>query len=378
MANRKLRIALFFSSNPASTGGVQEHVLFLSQELRKRGHSVTIFGPAGKKGYYQDYKPVGYTIQVPLPNGNWASVQMKTAFTDIAKLIPVDKFDILHIHEPYIPFLAWEIIDKVALPKVSTFHSAWDDNSSVATISSIIPLFKDRFSTSNRAAIFVSSITKKRWEGLCSRHVRKYIIPNAVDHDHFYPVEPAKHDRIKFLFLGRVVQRKGIHYLLRAFRNLLKERRDIELDIVGGGAETESTAAYIKNNRLESNVRFHGEIFGLKRVSYFQTADIFCAPYVDEASPLTIIEAMSCGCTIVGFENESVKESLRRYPGRHLLVPQKNVAALTAALRTAAEDSRLRQQTRLWCIEESTKYAWDRVARETEKVYLDILTNKDA
>jgi hypothetical protein len=67
MRSRKnLRIAMFFSSNPSSTGGVQEHVLYLSRQLRKMGHSVTIFGPEGKSSMYQDYRTIGYTIQLPL------------------------------------------------------------------------------------------------------------------------------------------------------------------------------------------------------------------------------------------------------------------------------------------------------------------------
>lgn len=378
MAKRSLRIALFFSSNPTNTGGVQEHVLFLSEQLRKRGHSVTIFGPEGKCDHYKDYRSVGYTIQVPLPNGNWASVQMATAFSDVTKLIPARNFDILHIHEPYIPFLAWDVIDKINLPKVSTFHSAWDDNSAVGAISSVIPLFKERFSSKTAAAIFVSDITRKRWDDLCSRKVMKFVIPNAVDHDHFYPLIHRNSRRIKLLFLGRVVQRKGIHYLLRSVKNLLKEYPDVDLDIVGGGAEVDNTVAFIKRNRLEKNIHYRGEIFGLKRVSYFQRADLFCAPYFDEASPLTIIEAMSCGCPIIGFENESVKESLRHYPDKTLLVEQRNVSALTAALKKAIGDIKLRDKIRSWCISEGAKYSWEKVAEDTERVYLKVLEKKYA
>ena len=121
-----------------------------------------------------------------------------------------------------------------------------------------------------------------------------------------------------------------------------------------------------------------GEVFGNKRIHFFQEAQIFCAPYFDEASPLTILEAMSCGCTIVGFQNEAVKESLREYPNFELLVEQKNTKALAQALTKVLTDSQLRQDVRAWCIGESQKYAWSIVAEQTEKIYLSILKQNHA
>lgn len=367
--SKSLRIAMFFSSNPSSTGGVQEHVMYLSDELRKRGHTVAVFGPEGKSNQYKDYHAVGYTIQVPLPNGNWASVQMSRPFTNVGSIFSEKKFDILHVHEPYIPFLAWQVVEQTQLPKVSTFHSAWDNNSVVNALNNILPMFKDKFSQNMNAAIFVSKITQKRWRGMCHKNVSQHIVYNAVDRDSFSPVARRENGKVKLLFLGRVVARKGIRYLLTAFKTIARDFPHATLEIVGGGAEVENTVNFIRKNGLSRQVSYQGEIFGLKRVPYFQTADIFCAPYFDEASPLTILEAMSCGCTIVGFRNEAVKESLRHYPAGHLLVEQRNTKALATALKRAIRDVELRKNVYGWCLKESKKYSWSQVARDTEKIY---------
>ncbi len=371
MGSRKnLRIAMFFSSNPSSTGGVQEHVLYLSRQLRKMGHAVTIFGPEGKSGMYQGYRTIGYTIQLPLPNGNWASVQMSKPFKDVNDMLNRDSFDVLHIQEPYIPFLAWQLIQQIDMPKVSTFHSAWDNDSVVNAINNVLPMFKEKFSENMQEAIFVSRITKKRWKGLCTKNVSQHVIYNAVDAEAFRPRERRDDGTVRLLFLGRIVARKGVKYLLNAFKAVAPLYPNVRLDIVGGGAEAEYTQQFIKRNGLGKQVAYRGEIFGLKRVPYFQNADIFCAPYFDEANPLTILEAMSCGCTIVGFDNEAMKESLARYPSPELIVKQRDTQALIRALKKAIENAQLRQNTRAWCIRESRKYQWSTVAKETERVYL--------
>lgn len=376
--NRKLRIAMFFSSNPTSAGGVQEHVRYLSEELRKRGHGVTLFGPEGNAKQYINYHAIGYTIQVPLPNGNWTSIQMLKPFSDINKMFSKNKFDILHIQEPYIPILGWQLVDITNIPKVSTFHSAWDDSSIINALNGIVPLFKDKFSEKMGAAIFVSRITQKRWEGLCTKKVSQHIVYNAVDRESFYPIPHKKSKKIKLLFLGRMVQRKGVIYLLEAFRMIAHKFPQAELELVGGGPEVQTTLSFIKNNRLEKQIKYRGEIFGNERIHFFQHADIFCAPYSDEASPLTILEAMSCGCTIVGFQNEAVKESLSSYPNFELMVEQKNTKALAQALSKVISDSALRAHIRKWCIGESKKYAWSIVAEQTEKIYLSILKQNHA
>jgi len=342
--------------------------------LRKRGHKITIYGPSGKTKQYKNYHEIGNTIEVPLPNGNWASVQMLKPFVDLKKIFTRDKFDILHVQEPYIPLLAWSLVEQIKIPKVSTFHSAWDNSSVINTLNSVLPLFKMKFSENMDASIFVSQITQKRWESICTKKVKKYVIYNAVDHNLFFPIKKKKSQTVKLLFLGRIVSRKGILYLLRAFNMIAKELPHVKLDIVGAGAETGNMIRYINRNNLEKQVTYRGEITGAKRVPYFQQADIFCAPYFDEASPLTILEAMSCGCTIVGFQNEAAKESLKLYPHyADLLVEQKNTKELAMALKKTILDQSLRQEIRKWCINESKKYSWDKVAKATEKVYYDVL-----
>ena len=110
---KKLRVAMFIQSQPSAGGGVQEHVYYLSHELRKRGISVEIFGAESTKARYQNFTPIAYAIEVPTLNGNWGYISILKTGIDFQKLISPKKFDIFHIHEPYSPFAPWNLIQNI-------------------------------------------------------------------------------------------------------------------------------------------------------------------------------------------------------------------------------------------------------------------------
>ena len=372
---KKLKIAMFFSSDPSKAGGVQEHVYYLSRELRRLGHQVDIFGPKAKIVIpFENYFPAGHIFQVPIPNGNWANINISiNGEGRIFKIINNDNYDFCHIHEPYIPFLSWQLMKEVRIPKIASFHTAWNDNSAVSFLDSLTPIFKEQFSIYIQGAIFISKIVKKRWQKLCSNKVKTKIIIHGVDHSCFFPVKRKKPGAIELLFLGRLVKRKGLQYLLKSLKKLAEEIDNFKLVIIGDGNERRKFDNYVKRNKLGKKVIFKGEIAGKKRIKYYQKADIFCAPYTDEGFGLTILEAMACGCPIVGFKNRAFKEALGKYPAPELLVKHKDISGLTKALKKAITNEGLRLKLRKWCIKEARKYSWKKNALKTEKFYYEII-----
>ncbi|MBI5127068.1 glycosyltransferase family 4 protein [Candidatus Roizmanbacteria bacterium] len=369
---KRLKIAMFFSSDPSTAGGVQEHILFLTKELRKRGHKITIFGPEKNVLPYINYRVIAKSVILPVPNGNWGNITLEKKDKIISKIIKQGGFDLIHIHEPYIPFINWEIIKDVTLPKVATFHTAWDNDSIVNFINPFISLFKEGFSKSFSGVIFVSKIAKKRWQDLCKKNVIKQVIHNAVDRS-FFPIKKEKTKIVNLLYVGRIVSRKGLQYLLKAFNKIKKDLPKIKLTILGEGPLRESLKEYVRNNSLGRLVDFKGEIIGKEKIRYYQNADIFCAPYSDESFALTVLEAMACGLPIVGFKNEAFKEILKDYPYKQFLVEPKDTGELAKALKKLIYDEKIRSVISSWSIKESKKYSWEKVAEETEKLYFQIL-----
>ena len=371
----KLRIAMFMSSNPVQAGGVQEHVLFLSRELRKNGHTVTIFGPKPKKNIYKNYRAMGEKVYFPLPTGNRGNVHILNNLDHPEKVFTQKRFDIVHIHEPYIPFAAWNVLETARIPKVGTFHTAWDNESVFNILNAFIPLFKDRFSTYTQGAIFVSKITYEKWRSLCDRAMIKGIIPNAVNTAIFEPKDSIN-TTIRLLFVARIVQRKGLHTLLKAVA-LLKERKlNFNLTIIGDGDEKKSDMKYVKEYKLKKYVQFLGEIRGEKRVKYFHESDIFCAPYVNEAASISVLEAISSGLPVVGFKIPIFSDLLKDYPGKELLV-DKTEQALANALEKVIKNHSLIQSIKEWCKAKRETFSWTTVAKQTEDLYYQVLEKNE-
>lgn len=367
---KRLKIAMVFSSDPSKAGGVQEHILYLSKELTKLGHRVDIYGPEKNVYRYKNYHPISKAVILPLPNGNWANITVKNDEKhEVSEIIEKEKFDIIHIHEPYTPFVSWDVYKNTSAKKVATFHTAWNNDSIINLINPFLTLFKETFSTYFKAAIFVSKIGKKRWKDLCEKNVIQKVIYNAVDNTAFRFTKRNKNKMINLLFVGRLVNRKGLVYLLKAIKKIAPKYQNIKLIVIGDGPEKLKSEKYVKNNKLKRYIDFKGEILGKKRISYYKNADIFCAPYTDEAFGITILEAMACGVPIVGFKNESSDEVLNGYPHPELLVKNKIFLELAEALSELITNDKKRKKISSWGVKRANRFSWTKVARETEALY---------
>jgi len=371
---KKLKIAIVFSSDPSQAGGVQEHVYNLTNELAKLGHKINIFGPENNKIPFINYHPIAKAVKLPVPNGNWSNITIKNNEKyKASQILEKEKFHIIHIHEPYIPFVNWDIFGNTSATKVATFHTAWNNDSILNIVNPFLPLLKEIFSSYFKGVIFVSKIVKRRWQYLCKRSVIQKIIHNGIDRTFFRPAKKAKGKIINLLFVGRLVKRKGLIYLLKTLNKIVKDNPNIRLTIVGDGPEKLESEKYVKENNLNKYVRFVGEILGKERINYYQEADIFCAPYIDEAFGITVLEALSCGIPVVGFKNESFLEILKGYPYPELFVDRKNIVKFSKVLKQLINDQQKRKIIGEWGVSRVKDFDWINLAKKTEEFYYQVL-----
>lgn len=371
---KKLKIAIVFSSDPSQAGGVQEHIYNLTNELAKLGHKINIFGPENNKIPFINYHPIAKAIKIPVPNGNWSNITIKNNEKyKASQILEKEKFHIIHIHEPYIPFVNWDIFGNTSATKVATFHTAWNNDSILNIVNPFLPLLKEIFSSYFKGVIFVSKIVKRRWQYLCKRSVIQKIIHNGIDRTFFRPAKKAKGKIMNLLFVGRLVKRKGLIYLLKTLNKIVKDNPNIRLTIVGDGPEKLESEKYVKENNLNKYVRFVGEILGKERINYYQEADIFCAPYIDEAFGITVLEALSCGIPVVGFKNESFLEILKGYPYPELFVDRKNIVKFYKVLKQLINDQQKRKIIGEWGVSRVKDFDWINLAKKTEEFYYQVL-----
>lgn len=377
---KPLRVAMLISADPQAAGGVQNHVLYLTTELEKFGTKVVIFGPqVSEQPLYENYETWCQRLAVPAPNGNWGEITFGNLQTDqTIKLLNSGEFDICHIHSPYLPFANWSVLTQVKIPIVATFHIAWQPDSSLGWFEPLFQPLAGIMSQQVKAVIFVSHQAQKNWQASCSPTMLQEVIVNGVSPE-FTPdpevvFEPEK--PVKLLFLARLVVNKGLGLLIEALALLPKDLA-WELTVVGTGKSLADFKNQVKKLSLGRQVKFVGEVFGMKTIRYFQTHQVFCAPYFDEGgTSLSIIEAMACGLPVVGFENPAFGDVMKNYPNPELFVPIRDVKALATALTKIITQPKLRKSLGEWAAKRAKKFDWTKQAEKTATLYQKILAGK--
>ena len=207
----------------------------------------------------------------------------------------------------------------------------------------------------------------------------KIVIPNGIDLTEFNPqvskIKKFQDGKINILFAGRIEERKGLIYLLKAYRSL--PQSNLRLIIVGDGKLKEECELWTKENNLE-NVHFEGKVSQKKLPSYFTTADIFVSPAIHgESFGIVLVEAMASGTPVVGFANEGYKGLLEGTKGQDFLAPPKNHKTLAKKISKLIENKKLRDEMEEWGIEEAKKYSWEKIAQEVLTFYQLCQKQKD-
>lgn len=147
-----------------------------------------------------------------------------------------------------------------------------------------------------KAFVAVADYIKNGWEELFPFLKEKpvYMIPNGVNINKFKPKNVEKN--IDVLYVGRLIQIKGVKTLIDALKIVRKEKEDLRTVIAGEGPEKNNINSYIKLNKLEKNVELAGYIKDEELPLLYNRSKIFVAPsYAREGILGTLLEAMSCG-----------------------------------------------------------------------------------
>lgn len=121
-----------------------------------------------------------------------------------------------------------------------------------------------------------------------------------------------------FIYIGRLIEKKGVDILIRAFAGARKEGLDAHLFIVGKGSEDSHLKAMTAELGVEEEVKFFGEQTGLIKLGLLKGALSFVAPSRREPYGNTIIEAISSGLPVIASGNEGHLDiPVEHYGGRY-------------------------------------------------------------
>jgi phosphatidylinositol alpha-mannosyltransferase len=278
------------------------------------------------------------------------------------------RFDILHFHEPFVPFLSPTVLEASRTVNIGTFHafggfspSYWVGRRFAGDLASRL---HGRIAVSGAARHFISRYFPGEYR----------IIPNGVELDRFQAAEPYEHLRdgvLNILFVGRLEERKGLIHLLKAYHRLRKRHVEARLLVVGAGPKLREYRRYVGLRGIR-DVEFLGRVTDEEKARYFASADVFCAPATGQESfGIVLLEAMAAGVPIVASDIHGYKQVVQRGV-QGLLVEPRKPRALAAALYTLALDPELRDRMGEAGRARAPEFSWERVTEQVIDFYREV------
>ncbi len=151
------------------------------------------------------------------------------------------------------------------------------------------------------------------------------------------PYSDPHHRPSRIVAVGRLIEKKGFCDLIAACAELHKRNVDFECQIIGGGPLQNTLVADIHQRGLQNKVKMLGPLSQKEVITCLQQTAVFAAPCVvgsdgnRDGLPTVLLEAMALGVPCISTDVTGIPEAIR-HNHSGLIVPQKDVAALTDAL----------------------------------------------
>ena len=372
-----MRIAQVSPYDLSYHGGVVAHMASLSKELSRRGHEIVLFAPRSRPQTAPDVEglevvPLGGSVPFTA-SGSVSRISMSFgAARQMRRILTTERFDVVHIHEPLMPFLGAAASWFSPWPTVGTFH-AYSENIHPGYLS-FKPVFTmvadkldGRIAVSNAAKAYADRYFPDRYT----------IIPNGLDVPRFEKPRPKpsefRSDAFNILFVGRVGEkRKGLRFLLGAYSTLRWRYPNLRLIVVGAGIPDRESWRMMGERGID-DVIFAGPVTDEELPGYYQHADVFCAPNTGhESFGLVLVEAMAAGAPIVasrilGFEGVADHEQ------DALLVDVGDEYAIAKSIQRLIEDQDIRSRLVKNGHEKVQRFGWARVADDVIDYYHQVM-----
>jgi len=274
-------------------GGVQEQVVAMSRELGRRNVEVRVFAPnANDHSVVETSATVvreGRLFSLPA-NGSTAPLTLSWAasrkvFRDLTSFQP----DVVHIHEPFAPVLAYSSLRHHSFPTVGTFHRSGGGPAYSLTS----PLLR-WLGRGLDAAVSVSAEAAQTLEQGCGLRSRELF--NGFEVERFSEFERSRTKPPRVLFLGRLDRRKGILDLLEAER-MNGSQQNWTLTVAGDGVLRGEVERRVADRH---NVEVLGVVNDEHKRRLLRSSDVLVAPSTHgESFGLVLLEGLASGTMVV-------------------------------------------------------------------------------
>ncbi|HET9345180.1 MAG TPA: glycosyltransferase family 4 protein [Candidatus Limnocylindrales bacterium] len=348
-------------------GGVTQHVRYLYENLRLRGHDVRILTSSHglQRASEGDIIRIGKGFSFPV-NGSVGTITVSPRYvSQVRDMLEREQFDLLHFHEPFVPFLSPIILRLSTSVNIATFHAYGGFSPSYEfgkrVMGSYAARLHGRIAVSGAAKHFIDRYFPGEYK----------IIPNGVDvarYQRAVPIARWMDGTRNVLFVGRHEPRKGLLELLKAYRILRKTGCDCRLLVVGQGPLSREARRYVATRRL-GGVEFLGRVSDEEKAQLFRSADVYVSPATGgESFGIVLLEAMAAGTPIVASDIHGYKGVVRR-DREAMLVPPREPKEIAAAIARLLRDDELRAEMGRNGLARAQEFSWERVTAKVDAFY---------
>ncbi len=377
-------------------GGQNVHVAALAQAMGRRGVEVVVHTRREDAGLARTVA-MGPGVTVDhVPAGPAEVVSKDTLFpymdafaADLRRQWQRRRPDVVHAHFWMSGYAALEAARPLGIPVVMTFHA-------LGVVKRRHQGVRDT-SPAERLAVEERLVREcDRVVATCSDEVfellrlggdrrRTSVVPCGVDVSTFTPLgqaDPRTPGRHRLVYVGRLVERKGIGNAISALAGLVNNGGpDTELVVAGGPAaadvdtdpEIGRLRALARKAHVEDRVHFRGRVGRAELPALLRSADaVVCLPWY-EPFGIVPLEAMACGVPVVASAVGGIVDSVvDGVTGLH--VPPRRPDAVAEALRVLLPDESRRHAFGAAGVARArARYSWNRVAATTLTTYEHLL-----
>lgn len=399
MRSNKLRVLIITSKFPRFKGDPQPPFTYdLSKELVNKGTDVHVIAPHDKKAKRKDFfdgihtyrfkyfftkmQKLAYGPGIPANLRTSWLARFQMPFFTLSQLFFVRKIakkinpDIIHVHWAFPQGLSAMFTSK---PYIVTIYGGEVFLSKnyrlVWLLNKIIKKSKKAFAITNGLRNLMYKFGVKS---------EVHTIPLGVDTKKFHPnvkgtreikKKYCKKNELMILCVGRLVEKKGIHYLLPAFSKVLEKVPNCKLVIVGDGYMHNSLLEQTKKLKIEEKIVFAKEINHKELPKYYCAADLFVLPSIidktgnRETQGVVYLEAMACKTPVIGTNTGGIPDVISNNKVG-VLVPQKNTEKLAEQMIKFLKNSKLRKSYAGNAYKHVlTNFTWQNIAEKYTKEY---------
>lgn len=195
------------------------------------------------------------------------------------------------------------------------------------------------------------------------------VIPSGVSVDLAHRHRPAREpsEMFRMVFVGRLVEEKGILDLLDAFAAALPKIDAVHLEIVGKGPLEEAIGARIASGEFGDAISLIGRLSHQDTLDLIAASDLLVLPSHGEGSPLAVTEALTLGTPVLGTSVGAMRELIG---DDGIVVGPHDPAALAQAMIDAASQ---REKLATWGARARSRmveeYGWPKIAERTVDLY---------